>query len=29
LVGMMISTCLSVHARKPRSWSSWLPAGKG
>ena len=28
-VGMMISTRSSVNARKPRSWSKWLPAGKG
>ena len=29
LVGMMTSTWLSVKARKPRSWSNRLPAGKG
>lgn len=28
-VGMMISTWSSVNARKPRSWSKRLPAGKG
>jgi hypothetical protein len=29
LVGMMISTWSSVNAKKPRSWSNRLPAGKG
>ena len=29
LVGMMISTWASVKAKKPRSWSNRLPAGKG
>jgi hypothetical protein len=29
LVGMMISSWSSVHARKLRSWSNRLPAGKG
>ena len=29
LVGMMMSTRSSVNARKPRSWSNRLPAGKG
>ena len=28
LVGMMISTWSRVNARKPRSWSNRLPAGK-
>jgi hypothetical protein len=28
-VGLMISTWSSVNARKPRSWSNRLPAGKG
>ena len=27
--GMMISTWSSVNAKKPRSWSNRLPAGKG
>jgi hypothetical protein len=29
LVGMIISTCSSVNAKKPRSWSNRLPAGLG
>jgi hypothetical protein len=29
LVGMMMSTRSIVNARKPRSWSNRLPAGKG
>jgi hypothetical protein len=28
-VGVMSSTWSNVHARKPRSWSNRLPAGKG
>jgi hypothetical protein len=28
-VGMMISTWSSANAKKPRSWSNRLPAGKG
>ena len=28
-VGIIISTWSGVHARKPRSWSNWRPAGKG